>query len=132
MPIDLDSYGNNAMALDENGKVMIKVAAQLTGSIQSATITADNLAATITLAVPPVGQAHYLHGISAGFSAAATKLLTVKDGVATKENIIVVNSYNEGRVKPLKITDATALEVSLAASGTLGNIGYLTVRYETR
>lgn len=101
--------------------------------ILSTTISADNAAATITLAAPGAGVAHYVWGIIAGFvGGAATKLLTVKDGATVKENIPVVNSMSSERTKPLKITDATALEVSLAASGTAGVIGYVTVLYETR
>lgn len=102
----------------------------LTGGIQSQAVSADNVASTITIAAPATGKSHYLYGISAGFSAVATKLLTIKDGVTVKENIIVVNAHNDNRAKPLKVDGA--LEVSLAASGTLGNIGYVTVRYETK
>jgi hypothetical protein len=100
------------------------------GSVQSSTASADNLAATVTIAAPPVGKAHYLYGLAASFTAAATKLLTVKDGATVKENLVVVDSVNDNRLKALKVTGA--LEVSLAASGTLGNVGYVTVRYETR
>lgn len=101
--------------------------------ISSITVSADNAAATITLAAPAAGVAHYVWGIIAGFvGGAATKLLTVKDGTTVKENIPVVNSMSTERAKPLKISDATALEVSLAASGTAGIIGYVTVMYETR
>lgn len=105
---------------------------KITG-ISSTTISADNAAATITLAAPAAGVAHYVWGIIAGFvGGAATKLLTVKDDVTVKENIAVVNSMSTERAKALKITDAKALEVSLAASGTAGIIGYVTVMYETR
>jgi len=105
---------------------------KITG-ISSTTISADNAAATITLAAPAAGVAHYVWGIIAGFvGGAATKLLTVKDGATVKENIPVVNGMSSERTKPLKITDATALEVSLAASGTAGIIGYVTVMSETR
>lgn len=105
---------------------------KITG-ISSTTISADNAAATITLAAPAAGVAHYVWGIIVGFvGGAATKLCTVKDGATVKENLPVVNSLTTERAKPLKITDATALEVSLAASGTAGIIGYVTVMYETR
>lgn len=101
--------------------------------ILSTTISADNAAATITLAAPAAGVAHYVYGVVAGFvGGTATKLLTIKDDITIKENVPVVNSLYYERIKPLKITDAKALEVSLAASGTAGIIGYVTVQYETR
>ena len=105
---------------------------KITG-ISSATVSADNAAATITLAAPAAGVAHYVWGIVAGFAGgAATKLLTVKDDTTVKENVPVVNMFGVSRHKPLKITDAKALEVSMAASGTAGVIGYVTLQYETR
>jgi hypothetical protein len=123
--------GDLNLDADKDLQVDIKSIDKING-ISSETISADNAAATITLTAPLAGQAHYIYGIQAGFSGAATKLATIKDGLTVVENIVVVNSHNENRVKPLKITDATACEISLAASGGLGVVGYLTVRYETR
>lgn len=100
--------------------------------VSSATASANNGAAIVTLAAPPAGQSHYIYGVTAGFSAAATKLLTVKDGATVVENIPVVNAYQDNRSRPLKISTGNACEVSLAASGTPGVVGYVTIRYETR
>lgn len=90
------------------------------------TTTADNAAATITLA-DVSGQSYFITSISASFSAAAIKLLTVKDGATTVGNFHVHNQRDIVFDHPLEIRGAA--EVSLAASGTGGVIGAVTVTY---
>lgn len=98
----------------------------------SSTTTADNAAATVTIAdVAAGGQSHYITSISASFSAAvAGKLMTVKDGATTVGNYHVHNQRDIVFASPLEIRGAA--EVSLAASGAGGTIGAVTVTYYTR
>lgn len=97
----------------------------------STTATADNAAATVTLAdVAGGGQSHYITGIYASFSAAAAgKLLTLKDGATTIGNFHVTNQREIVFTKPVEIRGAA--EISLAASGGAGTIGAVTVAYYT-
>lgn len=93
----------------------------------SITVTADNAAATVTRAAV-TGQSHYVTGISGGFSAAnAGKLMTLKDGAAVIGNFHVHNQRDVPITEPIKLTQGSLAELSLAASGTLGQIGAVTL-----
>lgn len=93
------------------------------------TATADNAAATVTKAGQAgqnafgEGISHYVTGIAGSFSAAAIKLLTLKDGATVIGNWYVHNAFALTFPKPIKITAGNAVELSLAASGTAGTIG---------
>lgn len=93
----------------------------------SETTTADNAAATVTKAAE-AGKSHYITSISGSFSAAAIRLATLKDGATTKGNFHVHNQREITFDKPLKITAGAAAELSLAASGTAGVIGAVTMQ----
>lgn len=98
----------------------------------SSTTTADNAAATVTIADTAAGgQSHYVTSISASFSAAiAGKLMTLKDGATVVGNYHVHNQRDIVFASPIEIRGAA--EVSLAASGAGGTIGAVTVSYYTR
>lgn len=87
-------------------------------------VTADNLAATVTRAAES-DKAHYVTAITASFSAASTKLLTIKDGATVIGSFYVVNNEVINFATPVKVSGV--LEVSLAASGTTAVIGAVTV-----
>jgi len=92
----------------------------------SETATADNAAATATHAAES-GNAHYVTGVSGSFSAAAIKLLTLKDGSTIIGNYHVHNQRDIVFDEPLRITSGAAVVVSLAASGSAGVIGAVVV-----
>lgn len=92
----------------------------------ASTATADNAAATVTKAAE-AGKQHFITGFTGSFSATATKLLTIKDGAAVKTNIYVVNSLAVTLARPIRLTENSAAELSLAASGGVGNIGAVTL-----
>lgn len=91
-------------------------------STWSVTATADNAAATATKAAE-AGKSHYITAISGSFSAAAIKLMTIKDGAAIIDNFYVHNALGLVFPNPIKITAGNLAELSLAASGTAGVIG---------
>lgn len=95
-------------------------------STWSITATADNAAATVTRA-GEAGKSHFITSISGSFSAAAIKLLTLKDGAAIIGNFHVHNQREIVFAKPIKITAGAAAELSLAASGTAAVIGAVTM-----
>lgn len=91
------------------------------------TTTADNLAATVTRAAS-VNQRHYITMFSAGFHPGnAGKLLTLKEGAviignfSVESNVVITFQY------PLMLAVNTAVELSLAAGGEVGNIGTVTL-----
>lgn len=92
----------------------------------SITATADNAAASVTRAAV-AGQSHYITSIAAGFSAAAIKLLTLADGAAVIGNFYVHNRETIVFPLPIKLTANQAAALQLAASGTLGVIGSVTM-----
>lgn len=116
---DADGHGIQQVVLDRNE------------SEWSETTTADNAAATVTRAAE-AGSSHYITGFTGSFSAAAIKLLTLKDGAAVKMNYHIHNSGGGMFARPMKITAGAAAELSLAASGTAGNIGAVTLFGYTR
>lgn len=96
----------------------------------SSTTTADNAAATVTVA-DQTNASHFVTGISASFSTAQTaaKLMTLKDGSTVVGNYHVFDNRDIVFPSPREITGA--LEVSLPASGTAGQVGAVTVHYYT-
>jgi len=90
------------------------------------TVTANNAAATVTHAAETVG-AHYITSISGSFSAAAIKLMTLKDGTTVIGNYHIHNADFIPFAKPIRITMGAIAELSLAASGTGGVIGAVTM-----
>lgn len=92
----------------------------------SITTTADNLAATVTKAAE-AGLSHYVTSVAGSYSNAAIGLLTVKDGAAIIGNYHAHDQRDVSLSRPLRITENSVLEVSLAASGTAGIIGAVTV-----
>lgn len=98
---------------------------EVTTTDWSLTASADNAAATVSRAAE-AGKAHYVTSISGGFSAAATKLLTLSDNAVVVGNFYVVNSNTIVFATPVKVS-AGALSVSLAASGTAAVLGAVTV-----
>jgi hypothetical protein len=82
----------------------------------------DNLAATAKRVASP-NKKHYITGVSASFSAAATKLLQIKDGVAVIWEGYVHNGQPFDFLQPLEITAGNEVSAVLAASGTAGVIG---------
>lgn len=92
----------------------------------SVTATADNAAATATKAAE-AGKSHYVTSISGAFSAAAIKLMTLKDGTTVIGNHYVHNASGFNFANPIKIASGNLAELSLAASGTAGVIGAVTL-----
>ena len=92
----------------------------------SETVTADNAAATVTQAADSRLE-HYVTSIHASFSVANVQLLTLKDGSTIVGNWHVNDQRDIVFAKPLRITHGAAVELSLAASGTPGQIGAVTM-----
>lgn len=97
----------------------------------SSTATADNAAATVTIADQANGLI-CITGISASFSTAQTagKLMTVTDAGATVGNYHVFDTRDITFASPLEVRGAAV--VSLPASGTAGQVGAVTVHFFTR
>lgn len=93
----------------------------------SATATADNAAATVTRAAEAAGRVHYVTGISGSFSASGEKLMTLKSGTVVRGNYHVHNQRDVLFDPPLKMGTGEAVELSLAASGTAGTVGAVTL-----
>jgi len=90
------------------------------------TATADNAAATATKTAE-AGLSHYITSISGSFSAAAIKLMEMKDGATVKGNYHVHNQRDVVFSNPFKITENTDAVLTLAASGGAGTIGAVTM-----
>ncbi len=88
--------------------------------------TGNNVAATVVRA-GVVGQRHYITGISGSFSAAAINLLLLREATVIIGSFYVHNQRDIAFDKPIMLTDGAAAELSLAASGTAGNIGAVTM-----
>ena len=93
----------------------------------SVTTAADNASATVTRAGES-GKSHYITQVSGSFSAAATKLLTLSDGGTVVANLHVVNQRDVVLARPLKLTAGQAAAVTLAAAGSAGVVGAVTVQ----
>jgi len=89
-----------------------------------ATANADNALATVTKAAE-AGKAHYVTGVSGGYSAAvAGGLLVLKDGITEIGRWYIHNALDLSFADaPLKCTPGSAVSAELSASGTLGVIG---------
>ena len=81
----------------------------------------DNATSTATKAAEP-GSSHVITGIHAGYSAAATKTLVIKEGSTAKITLNVVNQMDLSDVE-IPLTAGEAITVELAASGTGGVYG---------
>jgi hypothetical protein len=93
----------------------------------SITVTADNAAATVTRAAE-AGRQHVITSIAGSFSVAnAGKLMTLKDGATVIGNYHVMTVRDKEFDKPVKLSPNSAAELSLAASGTAGQIGAVTM-----
>lgn len=90
------------------------------------TATADNNIATATKAAE-TGKSHYVTSISGSFSAAAIQLMQLKDGTTTIGNYHVHNQRDIVFAKPIKITAGNAVSLTLAASGSAGVVGAVTL-----
>jgi hypothetical protein len=89
---------------------------------------ADNLAATATKAAGGTATRHYVTGVSGSFSAAAAgKELLLKDGATVIGRWYVHNQLHITFPVPIEISDNAAAEAVLAASGTLGVLGAVTL-----
>jgi len=90
------------------------------------TASQDNAEATASKA-GVTGQTHYITHVAASFSAAATKLLQVKDGSTVLWEGYVVNAQVIPFDRPLKVTRGAAASAVLAASGTGGVLGKVNI-----
>src|SRR5262245_28914418 len=102
-----------------------------TPSTWTALDSQDNATATATRAGVG-GQRHYITGVQASFSAAATKLLQIKDGAAVILEFYVANGAALSFPSPLEITAGAAAAAVLAASGTPGTLGKVCLQGYTR
>lgn len=93
-------------------------------------VTADNATATATKAADSRNRDHYIGGIIAGFSGAATKDLTLTIAGVTFAIIQVANQQTIIFDRPIRC--AGAFVAALAASGTGANLGRVTVFGYTR
>lgn len=82
----------------------------------------DNAEATASKAAE-TGKTHYVTHVSASFSAAAAKLLQIKDDTTVIYEHYIVDSAAVIFPTPLKITAGKAVSAVLAPSGTAGTIG---------
>jgi len=94
----------------------------------SITTTADNAAATVQR-VAEAGRVHCIVSISGSFNnpAANGKLMTLKDGTTVIGNYHVHNQRDIIFDKPVRLSPNSLAELSLAASGTGGQIGAVTM-----
>lgn len=87
-----------------------------------ATGSADNALATASKAAE-TGKSHYITAVFAGYSAAKTGLLQIKDGTTVIAEFYIENAEVIPLPTPIKATAGNAVSVELAASGAAGNIG---------
>lgn len=86
------------------------------------TSTSDN--ATLTLTRPAdEAKKHCITQLEASFSAAAIKLLTIKEGTTVRRSIYVHNAIAVRFDPPLEFAQGSAISLELAASGSGGVIG---------
>lgn len=95
---------------------------RIAGSRWTEKASADNALATATHAAA-TGVRHYVTAVTAGFSAAATKTLQIKDGATVIYEIDVVNQQHFVFPSPLEMSENSAAVAELAASGGAGNVG---------
>lgn len=88
----------------------------------------DNAAATATKAAPGSGIAHYITSISAGFSGSVSgATLHLKEGSTVLGRWRVYDSLTLSFSSPIKLTPGTVANLELAASGTPGTVGDVTM-----
>jgi hypothetical protein len=92
------------------------------------TANADNAVALVTRAAPTGGLAHRITSISGSFSGSvAGALLTLKQGAVEIGRWYVYDAFALPFVSPIDIDAETAVSLELAASGSLGVIGAVTM-----
>ncbi|MBT9177518.1 MAG: hypothetical protein DDT20_01852 [Firmicutes bacterium] len=95
-------------------------------AVWSVTVTADN-AAAIAIRIGVAGQSHYITCIAGSLGAVLIRLMTLTDGTVIVGNFHVHNQRDIVFAKPLRLTMGSAAELRLAASGTAGVIGAVTM-----
>lgn len=95
-----------------------------------ATARQDNALATATKAAE-TNTKQVITAIYAGFSAAATKTLVIKEGTTVKITLDVVNSLSMEGLE-LEFAEGAAVSAELAASGTAGIYGSVLLQGYTR
>lgn len=89
--------------------------------------SADNATATATKAAA-AGKRHYITSVSGSFTAAAAgKVLTLKDGTTVLGEWAVHNQFDQAFPLPIRATLGNAVSAELAASGTAGVLGKVTI-----
>lgn len=118
----VDSAGVATELLSDSGGIVTKPDA----STWSITATSDNAIATATKAAE-AGKSHYITSIAGSYSAANIGLITVSDGAAVVGNYHTHNQRDVVLSRPFRAVSGNAVSVSLAASGTVGVIGAVTI-----
>jgi len=95
-----------------------------------ATDRKDNALSTATKAAD-TNSKQVITAIYAGFSAAATKTLVIKEGTTAKVTLDVVNSLSLEGLE-LEFAEGAAVSAELAASGTAGVYGSVALNGYTR
>ncbi len=88
----------------------------------------DNALATATAAAGDTHQRYYITGVDASFSAAATKLLQLKDDATVVWEGYIVNDGSINFDPPIEGSLSKAFSAELAASGGAGVIGKVNLR----
>jgi hypothetical protein len=121
------------IASSSNVMHLSNIYAVLCTGTRSGGAPADNAVISGTITAPPAGQYIHFTGYSFSFSAnpSAARALTITAGGATLADIDVTT----GGAGPVRISVSapanTAVTFSLAASGTAGNIGKLSLYHTT-
>lgn len=92
----------------------------------------DNAASTATQAAPGDGCRHFITSLSGSYSAAAIKLLTLKQGTTVIGRWYVHNAFHIEFPTPVTLEPNTAANAELAASGTGGVTGAVTMTGYTK
>ncbi|MBT9169494.1 MAG: hypothetical protein DDT19_02854 [Syntrophomonadaceae bacterium] len=95
-------------------------------AVWSITVTVDN-AAAIATRIGISGQNHYITCIAGSFGVALIRLMTLIDGTTIIGNFHVHNQRDIVFAKPLRLTAGNTAELRLAASGTAGVFGAVTM-----
>lgn len=128
-----DATGKRVLEIDEFNHAAARVRVIDPGADPHGVATwsleasADNAAATVTRPGEALKR-HYITSILASFSAAtAGKELTLLDGAAVILRVYVHNALVLVLPKPIRITAGNAAQLTLAASGTAGTLGAVTL-----
>lgn len=87
----------------------------------------DNAVATAAKPADSRGRQHLVTGVLASYSASCTGLLQIKDGDAVIATLYVTDSAVIPFVQPLRGSPGNAVSAVLAASGTAGVVGAVTM-----